>query len=346
VREQTVSKQAFEKQRKKPGNLAQTLDRTLEPRVPPGRPGRPKGVGNYEWTSDMDKLLAELWQRYGPAKAKAVMGKRLLEFCPRDQVPRKDSVRSAIERRIRVLGMTTDAETRSNPGLLPEESPEPRISANAGRARQVATGTWTPSQVTVLLGALGGDLTNESVVDRTHHSLNAVHAKLRRLGYTVSELRSIAFTVEELAHMLQVTVGEVQSWRRKGWLQSTRRRITDADLTAFFKNHHGVIDFPKLAPYARTFLMSLGYPAPETSAFHTTVKSILESVTGRKRRSRAPQTAGGDREPGVDPPSSWSPASTARVERKIFRWRELKRGPQRDDEQDGCSRPLSFGAAV
>jgi len=44
--------------------LAETLDRTLEPRVAPGKPGRPKDAPNYQWTPEMDKVLIELWTRY------------------------------------------------------------------------------------------------------------------------------------------------------------------------------------------------------------------------------------------------------------------------------------------
>ena len=338
-----AGKQVAQKERKKGGNLAQTLDRTLQPRVLPGKPGRPKGVGNYEWTPEMDNLLNRLWKQYGPAKAKAVMGKRLLEFCPRDPMPREDSVRSAVERRVRQLGLKTGARREANPDNNPDPNPEPKMSGPPIREEtKVATGTWSPSEITILLGTVGADLTNDSLADRTHRSLKAVHAKLRRLGYTVSELRSIAFTIEELAHMLQVTVREVQSWRRKGWLNLTRHRITDVDLTAFFKEHHGLIAFAKLASHVCTFLLSLGFPAQEARAFHANVKSILESITGRKRRSRASQGADADREEGAGPPTSWTPASDVRVERKISRWKELKRTAQ----QAGYSRPLSLAAAV
>ena len=41
---------------KKRGNLAATLDRELEARLPPGKPGRPKGTNNYEWTPETDSF--------------------------------------------------------------------------------------------------------------------------------------------------------------------------------------------------------------------------------------------------------------------------------------------------
>ena len=46
------------------GRLAETLDRILEPNLPPGKPGRTDGAGNYQWTPAMDKLLTELWNRF------------------------------------------------------------------------------------------------------------------------------------------------------------------------------------------------------------------------------------------------------------------------------------------
>lgn len=336
-----ADKQEPQKLRKKGGNLSQTLDRTLEPRIPQGKPGRPKGIRNYEWTPEMDKLLAELWQKYDPAKAKAVMRKRLLEFCPRDPMPRKDSVRSAVERRARILGLTTGTKPREKPAADPVPNPEP-VSEPPKQEAKAPTGTWDRKEVTALLGMIGGDLTDESLVKRTHRSVKAVHAKLRRLGYLVSELRSVAFTLEEAAHIFQVTVEEVQSWRRKGWLRSTRRRITDVDLTAFLTKHEQLIAFAKLAPCVRTFLMSLGFPATEAKLFHANVKSILEDVTGRKRRCGVSQKAEAARMAAVDPPPAWVPTSEVRVKKKISRWTELKRPAQ----QAGRSRPLSLATAV
>lgn len=332
------------RKRGRSGSLARTLDATLQPHVPPGKPGRPKGARNYDWTPEMDNQLAGLWQKYGPAKAKAVMGKRLLEFCPRDRMPKQDTVRNAVERRLVALGLST-----GTPRKKPESRAEPNAPSEAteilNAAKKVTPSTWSSAQTTALLGAIGGDLTNESIVDRTHHSLKAVHAKLRRLGYEASELRSIAFTMEELAHMLEVPVQEVENWRRKGWLQPTRRRITDLNLMAFVKDHHQLIVFASLPSYVRAFLLSLGYPAPEARKFHSAVRSILESITGRKRRSCIPQADGIDSAPPAEEAASWAPTSLARVENKISRWSELKKrrnGPQHATE----SPRLSVAAAV
>jgi hypothetical protein len=98
------------------GRLAETLDRILEPRVAPGKPGRPKGAPNYQWTPEMDKVLIEFRTRYdlggtAPAgwlaKAKNVMAGRLVELCSCESRPRKDSLRGAVERRLAFLGLSS-----------------------------------------------------------------------------------------------------------------------------------------------------------------------------------------------------------------------------------------------
>jgi hypothetical protein len=299
------------------GRLAKTLDRTLEPRHAPGKPGRPEGAGNYQWTPDMDKLLIEFSTKYDPAKAKNVMAKRLTESCPRESKPREDSLRKAVERRMVFLGLSTGS---------PRKKAEPNPAEHAEKApKGVRSGAWTPSEITALLGTLGGDLINETIVKRTHHSIEACYAKLRRLGQTVHELRSVAFTVDELAEMFQVSPRRVRTWKEKGWLKTTRRRVTDTGLTAFLKEHPGLIAFDGLPSYVRTFLLDLGYPAKEASSFHANVKSILESVSGRKRRSDA-QTS------GTSDSARSEGGPRKRVLDKIARWdqlREQRIGPQR-----------------
>jgi hypothetical protein len=90
---------------KRRGNLAATLDPLLQPRVATGRPGRPKGTPNYEWTPEIDRLLTELCAKSGAAKAKRLVGRKLLENRPPDSKPRWDSVRKAVEHRIGRLGL-------------------------------------------------------------------------------------------------------------------------------------------------------------------------------------------------------------------------------------------------
>jgi hypothetical protein len=90
-----------------------------------------------------------------------------------------------------------------------------------------------------LLGTLGGDLISETLVERTHRSVKACYAKLHRLGHKVEELRSGAFTVDELAEMFQVSPRRVRTWKEKGWLKTTRRRVTDKDLVAVVTSCRG-----------------------------------------------------------------------------------------------------------
>src|ERR1035438_415651 len=64
---------------KKRGDLTATLNPLLEPRLSPGQPGRRRGVSNYEWTPETDRLLLELCTKWGAAKAKHIIGRRLQE---------------------------------------------------------------------------------------------------------------------------------------------------------------------------------------------------------------------------------------------------------------------------
>ena len=301
------------------GRLAETLDQLLEPRVAPGKPGRPAGTGNYEWTPEMDQALRELLGRYDRdtapggwlAKAKNIMAKRLMESSPRESAPRKDSLRRAVERHMVVLGLST-----GNPRKKAE--PNPAECTKKAPKEKPSSGAWTPHEICALLGTIGGDLMNETLVERTHHSPKTCYGKLYRLGHTVNELRSGAFTVDEVAEMFRVTTRRVRTWKEKGWLKTTRRRVTDKDLVAFIKEHHELIAFDALPLKVRTFLIDLGYPAKEASRFKANVKAILETVAGRKKRCDAQQTSG-----RVDSPRA--EGGFKRVLDKIARWNQLKR---------------------
>jgi hypothetical protein len=298
--------------------LAETLDQILEPRVAPGKPGRPAGAGNYDWTPEMDKALRELlgmYDRGGPvpggklAKAKSVMAQRLMKLCPRESTPRKDSLRRAVERHMVLLGLST-----GNPRKKAEPNPAECIKK---APKEVSSGAWNRREISALLGTIGGDLINETLVERTHHSVKACYARLYRLGHTVNELRGGAFTVDELAEMFQVSPRRVRTWKEKGWLKTTRRRITDKDLMAFIKEHHELIEFAVLALEVRTFLLDLGYPAKEASSFKANVKAILETVAGRKKRCDA-QTS------GTSDSGRSEEGALKRVLDKIARWNQLK----------------------
>ena len=255
--------------RKKGGSLAESLDRTLEPRLLPGRPGRPRGSSNYNWTPEMDRIIAEQCAKIGPSKAKQLIQKQILKAPrePGEYRPRPDTVRKAVERRMSHLKLTT--------------------GQNRKRTESRGAKPWTQAEIRALLGALGGDLTDKSVEDRTHHTIKAARAKLARLNYSSQELRGIAFTVDELATMLQVTPRQVRRWKENGWLKTTRRRTSEQDLAAFLKEHYARVPFQALPREVQVFLISLGYPAPEAAEFQARVKSILEDVAGRKKRCDA-----------------------------------------------------------
>jgi len=152
---------------KKRGNLAATLDQELEARLPPGKPGRPKGTNNYQWTPETDKLLVELCERSGSAKAKRLVGRRIQEDRTAGAAPRPDSVRKAVERRMAKLGIF--GQKRSKPDT-----------------REVKP--WTECQTKTLLGALGADANIKSIAIRTGHSVKSVRAKIARLDYQVDEI--------------------------------------------------------------------------------------------------------------------------------------------------------------
>ena len=145
----------------------------------------------------MDKVLTELWTKFRAAsgglsaKVENVMAKRLMELCPHESKPRKDSLRRAVRRRMAFLGLSG--------GNPPLKKAEPNPAERAKKApEEVRSGAWTPGEISALLGTLGGDLIKETIVERTRHSIEACYAKLRRLGQTVHELRSVAFTVDEV----------------------------------------------------------------------------------------------------------------------------------------------------
>ena len=156
---------------KKRGNLAATLDQELEARLPPGKPGRPKGTNNYQWTPETDKLLVELCERSGAAKAKRLVGRKILEERSAGGAPRPDSVRKAVERRIAKLGICV-GHKRSKPDT-----------------REVKP--WTECQIKTLLGALGADANIKSIAIRTGHSVKSVRAKIARLNYQVDEITGV-----------------------------------------------------------------------------------------------------------------------------------------------------------
>ena len=143
------------------GRLAETLDRILEPRLAPGKRGRTKGAGNYDWTPEMDQLL-EFWRTRDDqgdaapegwlAKAKNIMAKRLMKLCPRESTPRKDSLRRAVERHMASLGLSGNHRKRAEPD--PAECTK--------KAKEVSSGAWTPGEISALLATVGGDLINGS----------------------------------------------------------------------------------------------------------------------------------------------------------------------------------------
>jgi hypothetical protein len=251
---------------KKRGSLAATLVPFLEPRRAAGQRGRPKGAGNYEWTPETDKFLIDLCAKWGPSKAKHIMGCRIKESRPSEAVPRPDSVRKAVERRMGKLGIPT-GHKRRKPEMI--------------RARR-----WSDSQTAALLGALGADATIKSIATRTGHSLKSVRAKIARLDYRVHEIHGFTvFTVNTLAALLRVTPRQVRRWKERGWLETKDRRITDQCLKQFLRAHPERIPFDSLPREDQVFLIDLGFPSQEAATFKKNVREILDGI-GRQRKPR------------------------------------------------------------
>jgi len=257
---------------KKRGNLAATLDPLLEPRRKGGRPGRPKGGSNYEWTPETDKLLADLCAKWGAARAKRIVGRKIREGRPAESATSADSLRKAVEYRMAKLGISTELKRRK---------PEMREAKR-----------WTESQTTALLGALGADATIESIAIRTGHSVKAVRAKIARLDYEVHEIHGFAvFTANSLAALLRVTPRQIRRWKERGWLETVNRRITEECLGQFLRIHSNRIPFESLPREDQIFLIDLGFPCPESAIFKKNVREILDGI-GRQRKPRRPLRRG------------------------------------------------------
>jgi hypothetical protein len=253
---------------KKRGNLAATLNPLLEPRLPAGQPGRPRGTSNYEWTPETDSLLIDLCAKWSATKAKNIIVRKILEDRPPGSAPRPDSVRQVVERRMAKLGILTGQKRRK---------PVRR------RARR-----WTESQTAALLGALGADATIETIAARTDHSVKSVRAKLARLDYEAHEIHgSTVFTVNTLAAMLLLTPRQVRRWKERGWLQTEGGRITEKYLGQFLRAHPNRVPFDSLGRADQVFLVDIGYPSRERATFKQNVREILDGI-GKQRKPRRP----------------------------------------------------------
>ena len=257
---------------KKRGDLTATLNPLLEPRLSPGQPGRRRGVSNYEWTPETDRLLVELCAKWGAAKAKHIIGRRLQEGLLSDAAPKPDSVRKSVEYRMAKLGIATGRERRKPDGRRPKR--------------------WTESQTAALLGALGADATIESIAARTRHTVKSVRAKIARLDYRVHEIHGFTvFTANTLAALLGVTPRQVRRWKDQGQLETQDRRITEKCLGQFLRAHPDRIPFDSLRREDQVYLVDLGFPCPEATTFKKNVRNILDGI-GRQRKPRRPLRSG------------------------------------------------------
>jgi len=210
----------------------------------------------------------DLCAKWGAAKAKRIMGRKIQECRPAQAAPRPDSVRKAVEHRMAKLGISTRQKRRK---------PDMREAKR-----------WTESETTALLGALGADATIESIAARTGHSVKSVRAKIARLDYGVNEIHGFTvFTVNSLSAVLSVTPRQIRRWKERGWLETKDRRITEDCLGQFLQAHPDQIPFESLPREEQVFLVDLGFPCCGAATFKKNIREILDGI-GRQRKPRRP----------------------------------------------------------
>jgi len=214
----------------------------------------------------MDTLLVEIWSKWGPAKAKRILGHKIQENRHGERQPRPDTVRKAVERRMSQLGLAIGTARKQSTNAKPRK--------------------WTQTELTALLGALGADASIETIAVRTGHSVKAVRAKIARLDYRVEEIHGFAvFTVDQISQRIRVTPRQIRRWKEKGWLATKNRRITEEALERFLREHPDRIPFDALAREDQIYLIDLGYPCSEQKKFRQSVREILDGI-GRQRNPR------------------------------------------------------------
>lgn len=249
------------------GDLRETLDPLLTPRTPQKKAGRPKGSQNYPWSPAADAILVEIANEYEPGKAKHVMFHRLEPFHGNAARINPDAYRKAVEHRLAKLGLPT-CESRRAEG---ERHMRP----------------WTEAQMKALLGSLGENVSLDTIAKRTGRSVDAVRAKMARLGYTVADIPGL--TTDELTSILGVTPRQIRRWKENRQLETKNRRVTEASLQTFLKEHPDRIDFDKLSYEAKVYLADLGYQNERLTNIRKTATEILSGL-GRDRKSDNPRS--------------------------------------------------------
>ena len=227
---------------KKRGDLTATLNPLLEPRLSPGQPGRRRGVSNYEWAPETDRLLVELCAKWGAAKAKHIIGRRLQEGLFSDAAPKPERAKS-VEYRMAKLEIFT--------GRKPRKPDQEAQTVDRGSDRR-ATGR----------SRSGRD-------DRINCGRHAPHREIRPCEhcvpyYWVHEIHGfMVFTAKTLQPSSVSTPRQVRRWEDQGWLETQDRKINGNCLGQFCG--HILTQFRLRASDGRdqVYLVDLGFPCPE-----------------------------------------------------------------------------------
>lgn len=243
------------------GDLTETLDPLLSPRNPQKTAGRSKGSLNYTWPPAADAILVELASEHQTGKAKCAMFHRLKIFHGAAARTKPDAYRKAVEYRLAKLGLPTGESRRAE--------------------REKHVYPWTEVQVKALIGSLGEDVSLETIAKRTGHSVQAVRAKMVRLGYSAADIPGL--TTTELATLLLITPRQIARWKEKRWLETKNRRITEESVRCFLRAHSDRFDFDNLPYEAKIYLVDLGYSSESMASFRKTATEILSGL-GRDRK--------------------------------------------------------------
>jgi hypothetical protein len=129
---------------------------------------------------------------------------------------------------------------------------------------------WSDADVNNMLWAVDSNASLSLIAERVGRSVGAVRHKLRALGYTVESLGG--YKVKEVADMFSVPIGRVRYWVAEKMLLTKGGRITDSSFSKFLADHPKKIPFDTLSAQMRSWLVEMGYPAPDTEPKAATAK--------------------------------------------------------------------------
>ncbi len=195
----------------------------------------------YNWTAELDAMLAEGYREGGRAKVAAIRRMQAQTEWPR----------YVFWNRARKLQLTPN---RSN-----------------------GNRSWSEAEDKYLLDFVGSKNPRE-IAKRLKRSVSAIRARLRFLGKDrrISMRVQDGHTKEELAKYLGRSKKSIQNWIDQGWLKARYEgknrkddtlRVTDADFRSFWKQHPWEVPFYKLSHEGLLWFCSVMYDVPPAFTF-------------------------------------------------------------------------------